>query len=94
MEVVAKKDFLHDQLGRVRKGQKLTVNERQLKQLKDFGWIEIPTELYQTKVTTDHPSSAPGAAPLSSASPVAQASPQTTAPESKRGRGRPRKSGE
>lgn len=94
MEVVAKKDFLHDQLGRVRKGQKLTVNERQLKQLKQFGWVDMPVELYETKVTTDHPSLAPGAAPLSSASPVALASPQTTAPESKRGRGRPRKSGE
>lgn len=94
MEVIAKCDFLHDQLGTVREGRKLEVNERQLKQLKALDLIIMPVQLYETKVTTDHPSSATGAAQLSSASPVAQASPQTIAPESKRGRGRPRKSGE
>lgn len=94
MEVVAKKDFLHDQLGRVRKGQKITVNERQLRQLKDFGWVDIPTDLYETKVTTDHPSLGRGEAQPSSVSQAAPVSPQTTAEPSKRGRGRPRKSGE
>lgn len=93
MEVVAKKHFLHDQLGRKEKGDRFEVNERQLKQLQAFGWVDIPVELYATKVHTDHPSSGRGEEQPSFASPAAQALPQTTAPESKRGRGRPRKSG-
>lgn len=91
MEVIAKCQFLHDQLGRVEKGQKINVNERQLKQLQHFKWVEIPVEIHQAKVTTDNPLSAPGAEVQSSASPAAQALPQTMLPQSKRGRGRPRK---
>ena len=93
MRVVAKCEFLHDQLGRVREGQEFEANERQLKTLREFDWIIEPVDLYQTKVTTDHPSSGRGEAQPSSASPAAPASPQTTAELSKRGRGRPRKSG-
>lgn len=86
MEVIAKRDFLHDQLGRVFKGQKLEVNERQLKQLQHFGWVDIPVDLYHTKVATDHPSSGRGEIVLSSVSQAAQASPQTTQKPSEGGR--------
>ena len=94
MEVIAKKEFLHDQLGRVRKGQRINVNDRQLKQLQGFGWIDMPVDLYQTKVTTDHPSSGRGEDAQSSVSQAARVLPQTTPTEYKRGRGRPRKSDE
>lgn len=91
MEVVARCHFLHDQLGRKEKGDKFPVTDRQLKQLKSFGWVDVPVELYQTKVITDHPSLGRGEVQPLSASPAAQALPQTTLPQSKRGRGRTRK---
>ena len=94
IEVVAKKPILHDQLGAKQKGQKFKVTPRQLKQLQALGVIEIPVAIYQTKVVTDSPLLGHGEVQPSSASPVAQASQQTTAEPSKRGRGRPRKSGE
>lgn len=91
MEVVARCHFLHDQLGRKEKGDKFTVTERQLKQLKDLKLIDVPVELYQTKVITDHPSLGRGEVQPLSASPAAQVLPQTTLPQSKRGRKRSQK---
>lgn len=93
MIVTAKCDFLHDQLGRVRKGQNIDVNERQLIQLQGFGWVLIPVDLYATKVTSDHPSSGRGAEVPLSASPAAPVSQQTMSSGSKRGK-KPAKTGE
>lgn len=93
-EVVAKKLLHHDQLGTKQKGQRFMVNARQLKQLMALGVIEIPVAVYNTKVVTDSPSLGRGEDAPSSASPAAQASQPQTLEPSKRGRGRPRKSGE
>jgi hypothetical protein len=94
MIVKAKCDFLHDQLGRVRKGQELSVTDRQLKQLQGFGWVDIPVELYHTKVVTDSPLSGRGEIAPSSASPAAQVSEQTTLQPSNRGRKKRQHNGE
>ena len=90
MIVTAKCDFLHDRLGNKKKGQQFEVNDAQLRQLQKFGWVEVPVDLYHTKVTTDHPLLGRGEMEQSSVSQAAQASPQTTFQQSRRGKKRER----
>lgn len=88
--------LLHDRLGRLRQGQTVDLPDAQAREWLRKGWVEH----YQTKVihstpaTPGNPLEAAGTELPPSASPVAQASPQTTLSESesgKRKRGRPRK---
>ena len=97
MQVTVKaRTLLHDRLGRLRQGQTVDLPDAQAREFLRAGFVEH----YQTKVihtapaTPSNPSEAAGTEQPPSASPVAQASPQTTLSESesgKRKRGRPRK---
>lgn len=89
-EVIAKKLMHHDQLGTKQKGQKFKVTPRQMKQLLSLGVIDVPVEVYETKVVTSHPLSGLGEVAQSSVSPAAPASHQTTSNQSRRGAKRQR----
>ena len=91
MNIHMLKDFRHDRMGMVRKGQTIEMPSPWAEWCIKNGYAET----YQTKVIREVPLPVAGLAQPSSALPVAQALPQTTASESVNGapkrRGRPKK---
>lgn len=88
--VTAKRALLDDRLGRLAKGRVLEMPDDRAQWYLSRGEVTR----YETKVAHENPSKGAGLTELSSASPVAQASQQTTWIESGPGvkkRGRPRK---
>ena len=93
---VTARTLLHDKLGTLVKGRVVDLPESQARDFLRRGFVEH----YETKIirtlpaTPGNPLEAVGTVQQPSASPAAQASPQTTSSESepgKRKRGRPRK---
>lgn len=93
ISVVARDVIRHDQLGFIKQGQHFKVTPRQLAQLQALGVIDVPVEVYNTKVITGNPLSGRGEDAPSSVSQAAPVSPQTTSKPSKRG-GKAAKTGE
>jgi hypothetical protein len=81
MKVHVLKPVIVDRLGSLRPGAVVEMHPSVGKAYLQQGAVE----LYETKVIRERPSQAVGAVPLSSASPAAQVSPQTTQSESGNG---------
>jgi hypothetical protein len=106
MHITPIKAFPHGRLGLLKAGEVLEVDEEEGRRLIRMGLVNPAAPVassYGTKVVRPHPvtpevpGTADGEALPSSASPAAQASPQTTASESELGKrkpGRPRKNAE
>jgi hypothetical protein len=106
MHITPIKAFPHGRLGLLKAGEVLEVDEEEGRRLIRMGLVNPAAPVapsYATKVVRQHPATpevpgkADGEALPSSASPAAQASPQTTASESEPGKrkpGRPRKNAE
>lgn len=97
MWVTPIKSFPHDRRGQMLAGRAYHLPETEAARLIKLGLVRTASpDEYETKVVTQTPvapvipSRAAGEAQLSSASPAAQASPQTTAPPSGNG-AKPRK---
>lgn len=90
VSVIGKKAIYHDRLGRLRPGSVVEMDDSSAHRYLAQGAVER----YETKVIREIPLQDAGAEELSSASPVGQALPETTAKPSESGakkRGRPRK---
>lgn len=87
VHVISNKAILDDRLGRLKKGD--------IKEMPDhkasFYLRRGEVELYETKIVRDRPFEAVGKTEPLSASPAAQASPQTTVNESESGAKKTRK---
>jgi len=87
---VIRHKLIHDKLGTLNKGRVVDLPENQAADFLKRGFVER----YETKVIDTRPQQPAGMDVQPSASPVGQASPQTTLSESESGkpkRGRPRK---
>lgn len=79
----AKHGFDDDRLGKVKRNQALDLTEQQAKPYERAGLIRL---VPGASVNGKEPNPIPAAGTVQSASPAAQASPQTTAKRQKRGR--------